>query len=108
MVTLDVRGFATLEIGKKQEPVSIEELQEHRSNRWRPVAIDRRQRHGIGFDVDVLAGFFEPVLELHDRVWVEMPSLEGATDVLPARLIDGSVVSHEGLVGRCAEGVSIA
>jgi hypothetical protein len=31
------------------------------------------------------------LLKLHDRVRVEMLSLEGATDVLPARLIDGVV-----------------
>ena len=43
----------------------------------------------------VFAGFFEPLLKLHDRIRVEMLLHERAADIRPARLIDGAVVSHE-------------
>jgi len=99
-VAFYVHGLAALEIGEKNESLTIEDLQEHHPNRWRPVAVDGRQRHGIGLEVDAFAGFFEPLLELRDRVGVEMLPFEGAADVLPARLIDGAVVSHEGPATR--------
>ncbi len=88
-------GFAALEVGEKHEPLAIEELQEHRSKRGRSVAVDGGQRHGVGLGRDALAGFLEPLLELHDRVRVKMLSFEGAADVFPARLVDGLVVGHE-------------
>ena len=84
-VGIELLSFFAFVIGKEDEPVLIEALQQNNPHRWPAISPGRGQTHCVDVPNTGFNRSSEPVSKLFDRIAIKIVAAQPATDVFVAK-----------------------